>query len=529
MYMTNKLKLLISFVLAVLVFLLPEKVWSADDSYDLIERVYGSRVTYNPGSMAAHYKDGFTLSTNPQKPCVQNPLNQSVLIYDQIFTEETVLMRINPGRDGREQIHDTTTWPYSIHAHLRLEFGNQACGGSGVIVGPHHLLTCGHCVYDFQKKILFDNISVYPALNGVVAPFFAKATKAYMFKTWRDSGNQQFDMALLLLDQPIGNYVGWGGLLSTADKDLEQESVNITGYPGDKGFKQMWSMSHTIKTVMPEQFDYIIDTHGGQSGSAVWINKWGMPMIVGVHTNGVHPNRISETDAANSGVRLSVEKFKKLFEIISGTYTINDVNDSGLGNPLSLRRAISLAPQGHEEIYQRFLRGVLIYRPQPGTDIGRIDLPIAALANPLESTFDLSCCGDSGMHLSISTGYRKRKKAENTGKVEIWITPRFLIEKEIATTASHFKPIINYWKQNASVGLFWMWGGWDDLTWYDYVINQSVDEISNDNLYEKWHRSYTTSPIRPNFRNIIGYHNEEAGTYGSPHSKGAYFFCELKD
>lgn len=525
MYMTNKLKLLDSFILAVLAFSVPQKAWGADHTYDLVERVYSGNVTYRNGAFNYHEdRNANFLRTLPREQ--NDPHSQCVLAYNQrpenyFGREETILGFVRPP-DGRDRIQNTNEWPHRIHAQLTMTRGQEVWGGSGVLVGPHHLLTCAHNVYNRlgEQGNYFEGISVYPALNDNISPFnSARVVKAYVFREWVDRGDPRFDMALLLLDQSIGNFTGWGGLLSTTPAELLQEEVSITGYPGDKGLRQMWTMNHRIQTVMDEEFDYIIDTYPGQSGSAVWTNRLAMPMVLGVHTLG--------DNLRNSGVRLSVEKFKKLFEIIAGTYTLNDVNDSGLENPLSLRHAIPLLAQGYEEIYQRFLRGVLIYRPQPGTDVGRINLPIAKLANPLEGTFDLSYCGDSGMHLSISTGYRKRKKAENSGKVEIWITPRFLIEKEIATTASHFKPIINYWKQNAPVGLFWTWGGEDDLTRYDYIIDQSMDEISNNNLYEKWLPSYATSPNSRNFRNIIGYHNEEAGTYGSPHSKGAYFVCEL--
>jgi hypothetical protein len=140
----------------------------------------------------------------------------------------------------------------------------------------------------------------------------------------------------------------------------------------------------------------------------------------------------------------------------------------------------------HEKIYQRFLKGVLIYRPQEGSDNGRIDLPIAALENPLEGTFDLSQCGDVGNYLSISTGYRKGRRAENANKLEIWFVPRFLIEKELTTTAGHFKDIYVKWNDKAPVGIFWTWGGWDNLTYYDYLITENLDTLSNNNLYEKW-------------------------------------------
>ncbi|MBL8677229.1 MAG: hypothetical protein JNJ47_07430, partial [Alphaproteobacteria bacterium] len=80
--------------------------------------------------------------------------------------------------------------------------------------------------------------------------------------------------------------------------------------------------------------------------------------------------------------------------------------------------------RGHEGVYERFLRGILVYRPQEGSDVGMIEMPIADLANPLEGIFDLSRCGDAGNYLSIATGYRKGKKAENANKVEVWLAPR---------------------------------------------------------------------------------------------------------
>jgi hypothetical protein len=145
--------------------------------------------------------------------------------------------------------------------------------------------------------------------------------------------------------------------------------------------------------------------------------------------------------------------------------------------------------RGHEEVYRRFVRGRLIYRPTAGSDVGRIDMPIAALANPLESPFDLSRCGDTGQYLSISTGYRKRKQPANASKVETWIAPRFLIERELATTAGHFRGIMGNWPASAPVGLFWTWGGWDDLGWMDYLTTNSFEQIGDNNLYEKYKNS----------------------------------------
>jgi predicted GTPase len=171
--------------------------------------------------------------------------------------------------------------------------------------------------------------------------------------------------------------------------------------------------------------------------------------------------------------------------------------------PAEIKLTVPLVAQGYEQIYRRFLNGVLIYRPDGKSDEGRINLPIASLVNPLEGTFDLSQCGDTGKSLSISTGYRKGKKAENATKLEIWFTPRFLVEKELQGTASHFQEIFPAkWKDNAPVGIIWTWGGWDYRSDnFDYLTMLTMEEISNKNLYDcaraaralpiiRWHRVY---------------------------------------
>lgn len=140
--------------------------------------------------------------------------------------------------------------------------------------------------------------------------------------------------------------------------------------------------------------------------------------------------------------------------------------------------------RGYEEIYLRFLAGSLIYKEgQPD----EVRLPIAALANSLEGVFDLSLCKDSGQHISISTGYRKAKKYGND-ILEIWIAPRFLIEQNLASSATHFNPIMGSWQFEASIGVFWT-SARSTLESYDYLAS-TFEDISQGDLYQ----------IRPQYR-----------------------------
>ena len=90
------------------------------------------------------------------------------------------------------------------------------------------------------------------------------------------------------------------------------------------------------------------------------------------------------------------------------------------------------------------------------------------------------------MFMSISIGYRKGKKPQNKSKLEIGLALRFLIGKELNTTAKHFQPIFVKWEETVEAGVIWTWGGWDtDEPSMDYLITQNMDELSKGHLYQR--------------------------------------------
>jgi len=181
------------------------------------------------------------------------------------------------------------------------------------------------------------------------------------------------------------------------------------------------------------------------------------------------------------------------FGLFAYSCTAADFDDQELiytDEPIKVFDHYPAIAEGYEDIYDRFLNGKLIYRPNPHSDEGKVELRIADLEDPLNGEFDLSRCGDTGKWLSISTGYRKGMKPENSSKVEIWFAPRFLIEKELNGAAAHFMPIMGNWKQEAPVGMFWTWGRWaaDDHD-MDYLVTENMDNLSKINLYENWKKA----------------------------------------
>lgn len=106
----------------------------------------------------------------------------------------------------------------------------------------------------------------------------------------------------------------------------------------------------------------------------------------------------------------------------------------------------------------------------------------------LEGTFNLRGYGDADKYLSISTGYRKGYIEANANKTEIWIVQKSIVQRDIRTTGYHpLQEIMDKW--TAPYGIFYTWGGWQDLKRYDYLVTKNPQDISGKNLKDLWEKS----------------------------------------
>ncbi|HUX80474.1 MAG TPA: F-box protein [Alphaproteobacteria bacterium] len=165
----------------------------------------------------------------------------------------------------------------------------------------------------------------------------------------------------------------------------------------------------------------------------------------------------------------------------------------------------------NKDVFWQLFKGKLIYKPDPDSDMGRVDLFISSLPNPLGGEFDLSNCGDTKQYLSLNMGYRKVQNPANARKTELWITPRFLVENEMAQLSRnhHIKEIIGEWDAvKAPIGIIWTWGGWNgyDMVYCDYLTKESMVEFSSENLLKKHRKSAQTRPEeeRPGYDGDLG-------------------------
>ncbi|WP_044791709.1 trypsin-like serine protease, partial [Streptococcus pneumoniae] len=118
-----------------------------------------------------------------------------------------------------------------------------------------------------------------------------------------------YDLAVLILEEPIGAQLGTLGLPNNLE-NTKNLDVTVTGYSAvNKGIKQMYTDTKTILQDTNDFLFYQIDTKGGASGSAVYDSN---NRIVGVHTNGSDPEQM------NYAVKLNEKALSFIYSVIKG-------------------------------------------------------------------------------------------------------------------------------------------------------------------------------------------------------------------
>lgn len=216
--------------------------------------------------------------------------------------------------DSRSVATQPRSWPWRTVGHLKIRYPNGRTGyGTGVLVGPHHVLTAGHCVYSEADGKWARWIEFVPARDGAAGPAdIYYATELLSVTGWTTRKNAEEDYGLILLDQAAGLTFGWMGLHgSNRDADILNRAATISGYPDDKrGYRQHWDRNQIV-ALHGNLLKYEIDTFDGQSGSPIW-HQFAPPQeecIVGVHRGFDGQN--------NEGVRIDFDIFTHLIEWIA--------------------------------------------------------------------------------------------------------------------------------------------------------------------------------------------------------------------
>ncbi len=215
---------------------------------------------------------------------------------------------VGGGATDEARVGNTSVYPWRAICGLKITAANgRRFIGTGWLIAPRTVITAGHCVFMHNEGGWARSVEVVPGLNDTARPFGSAFSGALRSVTgWTQSRNREFDYGAIILpgNARLGDRTGWLGLAVRDDAFLRAASLNLSGYPGDKGGNQQWFMAQRAKSVSGRVITYEIDTMGGQSGSPVWILQNGQRYGVGVHTNGA--------SSGNSATRINTDVFNRM-------------------------------------------------------------------------------------------------------------------------------------------------------------------------------------------------------------------------
>jgi V8-like Glu-specific endopeptidase len=181
------------------------------------------------------------------------------------------------GPDDRKEITDTTVYPYSAVGELAAVFPQRIVRCTGTLIGPRHVLTAAHCIYDVKTRRLAQEVSFVPGRSGDKAPLGVYPADRWIAPYGFKDAEADFytflhlfnDIGIVVLKEEAGEKLGW--LDYGVDPGDEPFVVNVVGFPADKR-DTMWLSSCVVEP--PSEFDVLLtydcDTLKGTSGAGVY-------------------------------------------------------------------------------------------------------------------------------------------------------------------------------------------------------------------------------------------------------------------
>lgn len=196
------------------------------------------------------------------------------------------------------RITATGKWPNSAHGHLVISLNGEVRRGSGILVGPRHVLTAAHNLDGGPKSLRFN-----PGQDGKKLPFDSHVVvDAAIPLPWRQDRDPAWDLAVLLLGSSPGEKAGFYGIAAPAPGTLQGEQIAMVGYPV-KFPAEMWRRMGTVLTDTGDWLRYTHKTAKGDSGGAAYLpDPEGRLTVVGIHRY--------RGDTSSQAVRLTPEKVK---------------------------------------------------------------------------------------------------------------------------------------------------------------------------------------------------------------------------